>query len=172
MYRTHHTFDQYCISYRTDPALKNEIEIVWLKPLDDLDYVRTWDTWESRPAARPRLYGMRVVGYSVAGCSEKVPSRSIGAKRKYRRRIFWLKESDRDLEPHGVYKLGCPFDAVDPRTLAPGIRGLKTERAWGGPIDRRLQHEGGLWLPDYPDEGPEPTLPLGRELGPDGDEAA
>jgi hypothetical protein len=36
-------------------------------------------------------------------------------------------------EPLFLYVTGAPAEAVDPRTLAPGSKGRKTERSEGGP---------------------------------------
>lgn len=71
-----------------------------------------------------------MVGYAVLGTRAK-PSRSSGT---FRRRVFWLLPHDRDTAPEGLYTTGAPAEAIDPRTLAPGSKGRKTERSEGGPL--------------------------------------
>ncbi len=50
---------------------------------------------------------------------------------RHMRRIFWLKPCDRDSDPTGPYAVNTPQEAVDPRTVKPGIIGYRTERAKG-----------------------------------------
>jgi hypothetical protein len=50
--------------------------------------------------------------------------------------VFWLKDYDRD-SGHGTYlEVSAPSEAVDPRTVAPGVSGQLTARAWGGAVGR------------------------------------
>ncbi|WP_229822945.1 DUF6009 family protein, partial [Streptomyces netropsis] len=70
-------------------------------------------------------------------------SRSSGT---FRRRVFWLLPHDRDSNPDGLYVTGAPAEAVDPRTLAAGIKGGKTERSEGGPPSTAMR-ELGITLP-------------------------
>ncbi|MFB7370330.1 DUF6009 family protein [Streptomyces sp. NPDC056222] len=51
----------------------------------------------------------------------------------FARRVFWVKEHDRS-RPDGVYNSGALTEAVDPRTVAPGVWGELTEPAWGGEL--------------------------------------
>ncbi|WTA32210.1 DUF6009 family protein [Streptomyces chartreusis] len=44
------------------------------------------------------------------------------------------KEHDRSEQPNGMYRSSVPAEAVDPRTVAPGVWGEVTERAWGAPM--------------------------------------
>lgn len=54
---------------------------------------------------------------------------------RFWRRCFYVADWDRGgSEPVPVYSTSCPIEAVDPRTLAPGVDGRVTERAWGGPL--------------------------------------
>ncbi|GHF56250.1 hypothetical protein GCM10010504_25520 [Streptomyces griseus] len=53
---------------------------------------------------------------------------------RFIRRVFWVKEYDRSEQPDGTYGTAAPSEAVDPRTVAPGVWGELTERAWGGPL--------------------------------------
>jgi hypothetical protein len=39
----------------------------------------------------------------------------------FTRRVFFLKDHDRDSDPDGVYSYGAPAEAVDPRTITPGV---------------------------------------------------
>jgi hypothetical protein len=60
--------------------------------------------------------------------------------------VFWLLPHDRDTDPEGLYATGAPAEAVDPRTLAPGSKGCKTERSEGGPPSSAMR-ELGITLP-------------------------
>ncbi|MEU0278300.1 DUF6009 family protein [Streptomyces sp. NPDC006195] len=61
------------------------------------------------------------------GCPER------GHARQVRPPVFWVKDYDRSELPNGTYGTSAP-SAVDPRTVAPGVWGELTERAWGGPL--------------------------------------
>jgi Family of unknown function (DUF6009) len=50
----------------------------------------------------------------------------------FHRRVFWVKSYDRCCEPTGTYETGAPAEAVDPRTVQPGVEGELTDRAWAG----------------------------------------
>jgi hypothetical protein len=106
----------------------HEVALVWLEEIGDLDYVRqSLDRLPTR-RGRPAYHrGGRMVGYAQLGPGAK-PSRSSGT---FRRRVFWLLPHDRDTEPDGLYASGAPAEAVDPRTVAPGCKGRKTERSEG-----------------------------------------
>ncbi|MPY49960.1 DUF6009 family protein [Streptomyces acidicola] len=108
----------------------HEAELVRLEDTAALDYVRQsldrLPTRLVRPACRQ---DGRMAGYALLGPKAE-PSRSSGP---FRRRVFWLLPYDRDTNPDGLYATGAPAKAVDPRTLAPGSKGRKTERSEGGP---------------------------------------
>lgn len=53
----------------------------------------------------------------------------------YIRRCFWLKEYDRANQPDGIYRVGCPVEAIDPLTVNPKVIGKMTDRAWGSLLD-------------------------------------
>ncbi|MFD7403422.1 DUF6009 family protein [Streptomyces sp. NPDC059866] len=72
----------------------------------------------------------RRVGYAVL----RADAQSGAVPGKYVRRVFWVKEHDRSEQPDGLYKTSAPSGAVDPRTVAPGVWGELTERAWGAPF--------------------------------------
>jgi hypothetical protein len=115
-----------CPRVRPD-VLVDEIEIVWLEDVDGLDYVREAVYPLRTRSRRPswHLHAGRVVGYATL---------RPGARRAwpgdfYERRVFWLNDHDRDRRPDGVYRTGTPVEAVDPRTVFPGVPGRLTERA-------------------------------------------
>lgn len=104
--------------------LADEEAIVWLEDIQSLAYVRQWQhTFRYRATAPSREVARslgRMVGYSTVKAT--VSSTYPGM---FTRRIFFLKKHDRDSQPEGVYKTGCPTEGVDPRTVRPGYRGDK-----------------------------------------------
>lgn len=112
-----------------DP-LQHEIEIVWLEDIDRFDYVRETEETSAHFRQRPNADWSepgRMVGYSVL--APNAPNN--GRPARFTRRRFWVKDYDRSEDPNGGYSTGCPVEAVDPRTVAPGVRGRITERARG-----------------------------------------
>ncbi|MDW4903321.1 DUF6009 family protein [Streptomyces californicus] len=127
----------------TEDEISHEIEFVWLEETTDLDYVRqSLDRLPTRRGKPPYHRDGRMIGYALLSPQAKA-SRSSGT---FRRRVFWLLPHDRDTQPQGLYATGAPAEAVDPRTLAPGIKGFKTERSEGGPPSSAMQ-ELGITLP-------------------------
>ncbi|MGW7081818.1 DUF6009 family protein [Streptomyces sp. NPDC054871] len=123
--------------------IREETDIVWLEDSTALDYVRqNLDRLPTRKGKPAYHRDGRMVGYAVLGPGAKA-SRSSGT---FRRRVFWLLPHDRDTEPSGLYATGAPAEAVDPRTLAPGTKGYKTERSEGGPPSSAMR-ELGITLP-------------------------
>ncbi|MGW0614976.1 DUF6009 family protein [Streptomyces sp. NPDC002788] len=113
-----------------EDEIEYEVDLVWLEDISGLDYVRqSLDRLPNRRGKPPYHRDGRMVGYALLGPEAK-PSRSSGT---FRRRVFWLLPHDRDSDPQGLYATGAPAEAVDPRTLAPGGKGRKTERSEGGP---------------------------------------
>jgi len=112
----------------TAGELRHEAGIVWLENIGDLDYVRESLTWVRTRERRPLWPPGRLVGYAV------LDSRAPSHEREFLRRVFWLKVYDRD-SGNPVYSTGAPVEAVDPRTVRPGVPGRLTTRAWG----RRLR---------------------------------
>lgn len=112
-------------------ALEHEEQIVWTEDVSGFDYVR--QTVERLSMTRRKPVGWhgtgRRVGYSVL--KSDAPSGDTG---RFVRRVFWVKDYDRSEQPDGTYKTSAPSEAVDPRTVAPGVWGELTERAWGGPL--------------------------------------
>ena len=126
-----------------EDELVHEDDFVWLEDIDTLDYVRqSLDRLTTRRGKPPYHRDGRMVGYALLGSGAK-PSRSSGT---FRRRVFWLLPHDRDTDPEGLYATGAPAEAVDPRTLAPGSKGCKTERSEGGPPSSAMR-ELGITLP-------------------------
>ncbi|MEV5492601.1 DUF6009 family protein [Streptomyces bobili] len=127
----------------TEDEISHETELVWLEEVDGLDYVRqSLDRLPTRKGRPAYHRDGRMVGYALLGSTAK-PSRSSGT---FRRRVFWLLPHDRDSEPEGLYATGVPAEAVDPRTLAPRVKGFKTERSEGGPPSTAVR-ELGIELP-------------------------
>ncbi|MFC7310209.1 DUF6009 family protein [Streptomyces monticola] len=127
-----------------EDEIAHEADIVWLEDLADLDYVRqSLDRLPTRRGKPAYHRDGRMVGYALLGPGAK-PSRFSGT---FRRRVFWLLPHDRDSEPDGLYATGAPAEAVDPRTLAPGSKGRKTERSEGGPPSPAIE-ERGITLPN------------------------
>lgn len=119
--------------------IAHEADLVWLEDITDLSYVRqSLDRLRNRGDKPPYSRGGRMVGYAVLGPTAK-PSRQSGT---YLRRVFWLLPHDRDLQPDGTYSTGAPSEAVDPRTLAPRVKGYKTERSEGGPASAAMRAMG------------------------------
>ncbi|WP_219518452.1 DUF6009 family protein [Nonomuraea ceibae] len=118
------------MSLINESNLTHEVELVWLEDIDKLDYVRqSLDRLPTR-RGKPAYYrGGRMVGYAVLDRSAK----AAPASGTFHRRVFWLAPHDRDTLPDGEYSTGAPLESVDPRTLAPGKPGHKTERSEGGP---------------------------------------
>ncbi|MEU4209057.1 DUF6009 family protein [Streptomyces sp. NPDC026206] len=127
----------------TEDEISHETELVWLEDTTDLDYVRqSLDRLPTRRGKPAYHRDGRMIGYAILGPAAK-PSRSSGT---FRRRVFWLLPHDRDSAPEGLYVTGAPAEAVDPRTLAAGAKGSKTERSEGGPPSTAMR-ELGITLP-------------------------
>ncbi|WP_051816844.1 DUF6009 family protein [Kitasatospora sp. NRRL B-11411] len=119
---------------RKDPdAIRDEDGIVWTEDIDRLDYVRESISVTSAPRRRPVPWDGpgRRIGYSVLRPDAPGDEVSTG---RFRRRVFWVKEHDRSERPGDTYKTEMPSEGVNPRTVAPGVWGEVTERAWGGPL--------------------------------------
>lgn len=127
----------------SEEEIAHETELVWLEDPQALDYVRqSLDRLPTRKGKPAYHRDGRMVGYAILGPGAK-PSRSSGT---FRRRVFWLLPHDRDTDPTGLYTKGAPAEAVDPRTVAAGVKGCKTERSEGGPPSTAMR-ELGITLP-------------------------
>ncbi|MFF7856460.1 DUF6009 family protein [Rhodococcus erythropolis] len=123
----------------TEDEISHEQELVWLEDVSSLDYVRqSLDRLASRRGKPAYHRDGRMVGYAVLGPKAKA-SRSSGT---FRRRVFWLLPHDRDTDPQGLYATGAPAEAVDPETIAPRVKGYKTERSEGGPPSSAMREIG------------------------------
>ena len=112
----------------TSGALQLESELVWLDDISKYDYVRVI---EQTVMSRVGLPKTRHIGYRTVGYTNLRAEARSSRFRLLTKRVFFVKSHDRSEQPDGVYKTGCPIEAVDPRTLAPGIEGVVTDRAWG-----------------------------------------
>lgn len=113
--------------------ISSEEAIVWLDNLERYDYVReSLDCWTPRRRGRIRWPLGRLIGYTELrrDAAPWMPADDIGPA-AFVRRVFWVKEHDRSEQPDGIYAVGCPVEAVDPRTVTPGVLGDKTTRTWG-----------------------------------------
>ncbi|MEV0090077.1 DUF6009 family protein [Streptomyces sp. NPDC050738] len=111
-------------------AICHEDGIIWTEDISTFDYVRQTLVVDASTRRRPvswRGQGRRV-GYSVL----KPGSPSGDSPGGFVRRVFWVKDYDRSEQPRGTYKTTTPSEGVDPRTVAPGVWGDLTDRAWGG----------------------------------------
>ncbi|MER6747388.1 DUF6009 family protein [Streptomyces fungicidicus] len=113
-------------------ALEYEDGIVWTEDIERFDYVRQSIELSASTRRRPvSWHGTgRRVGYAVLRAD--APSGDVPGQ--FVRRVFWVKEHDRSEQPSGTYRQSAPSEAVDPRTIAPGVWGELTERAWGAPL--------------------------------------
>ncbi len=106
-------------------APSNEDGIVWTEDVTDVDYVREDCIRVDNRRRFIEYWGMgRTVGYSTL--PPDVESDDTG---QFRRRVFWLHPGDRADDPYGPYAVHTPMEAVDPRTVAPGVPGRHTERS-------------------------------------------
>lgn len=98
-----------------DDPLAYEKSIMWLEDIDPIRFVRTVEVRcaRSRRGALNLSTGERVIGYA-----KLTPDAPRDPKTDhYTRRLFYLKASDTDP------RSSVPPDAVDPRTILPGVRG-------------------------------------------------
>lgn len=116
--------------------ISHECEIVWQEDISKLDYVREVVVLTGTRQRPARYHAGRRIGYAVL--DKKAPSSSG----YFQRRVFILLPHDRDSQPDGVYKVGAPVEAVDPRTVLPKVYGQLTERAWGKPFAEGEEKDG------------------------------
>ncbi|MFF2641063.1 DUF6009 family protein [Streptomyces niveus] len=112
-------------------ALEYEDDIVWTEDIESFDYVRQSVELSVSTRRHPVPWSGhgRRVGYAVL--RPDAPSGEVPGK--FIRRVFWVKEYDRSEQPNGTYKRSAPSEAVDPRTVVPGVWGELTLRAKGAP---------------------------------------
>jgi hypothetical protein len=114
--------------------LEYEAEIVWLDDPSKYDYVRAVPILTGSRDKPIRGIGDRIVGYAILR-----PDAPADYPRRWYRRVFHIMKGDRDDgkdRNKGPYAIGCPVESVDPLTVAPGVKGEITERAWGGPLPK------------------------------------
>lgn len=95
-----------------------EERIVWLRDPRQFAYLRESIYCTTR--RRGPISGRYIEDLAfIVGYAECVPKgKSGGWRTAYRRRFWWLKVHDRDLDPTGVYARGGPAEAVDPASIA------------------------------------------------------
>jgi hypothetical protein len=98
-----------------------EERIVWLEDPLQYTYLREGTYGRTRRTGKIRgVPGCRLIGYT----EHRKHGRGIVP---YRRRFWWLKPYDRDLEPDGVYADHYPAEAVDPGSIQVGTRSRSPE---------------------------------------------
>ncbi len=109
--------------------LPQEIAVVWLMPIDAMDYVRQSPTYGLTRQGPPTWYWLPDSGYHLIGYTNLRPDADWSSfdeengEPYFRRRVFWLKDADRFFSPDGPYrdKRTAPSDSVDPRLVKPGL---------------------------------------------------
>jgi hypothetical protein len=123
------------ISESCESKLVGESNVIWLRDISDIPYVRVYvNECCYRRKGKLKYSDFEVIGYTEL--EKDAPNN--GMRGCFTRRVFWLKPHDRFYEPKGVYKIGCPVEAIDPLTIAPKIFGQQTDRAWGKPLPKAL----------------------------------
>lgn len=97
-----------------DPPAGEE-RITWLvvDPLQ-FTYLREGTFLLARRRGKPRFPAHLFVGYS------EIRADAVGFQGRFFRRVWWLKEYDRDLSPEGSYSAGHPCEAVIPASIQVG----------------------------------------------------
>jgi Family of unknown function (DUF6009) len=82
--------------------LRHEVQIVWLGDITRLDYGReaVWNTFPTRQR-RPSWRGREG---RLVGCSTRAPNAPHPQMGLFTRRVFWVRDYDRDSQPRGVYQ--------------------------------------------------------------------
>jgi PHP family Zn ribbon phosphoesterase len=115
----------------TPDKIEHEERIVWEQDPSRFEYVRQ----------RLERCGTRVKGVPFNGRGERVgyavlaPHAPRIRKGVWERRVFYVRSNDRSEHPReaGPYEETAPYEAVDPRSLAPGAVGRITQRVWKAP---------------------------------------
>ncbi len=104
------------IAWSDDHPLAYEKSIVWLEDIEKLDYVRVVRVTCAKSRRGPLVVnsGERVVGYAKLMADAPRDAKT----QRFARRLFYLKDSDR-MDGSG----SIPANAVDPRTVLPGVAG-------------------------------------------------
>ncbi|MBD2533457.1 transcription factor [Nostoc flagelliforme FACHB-838] len=123
------------VKSQTPSDIQFESKIVWLSNIDAIPYVREYfNTCCSRRKGKVKYQTYQIIGY--AELEDKAPN--TGRSGCFARRIFWLAKHDRFYQPDGVYKQGCPIEAIDPLTVFPKVLGQITTRAWNGTFSQEI----------------------------------
>lgn len=105
-----------------DEVLASETDVAWLYDPAHFDYVRQGAIVTRKPSGLPSDYiggSSLIVGYSNV-CDN--------GRGLYRRRIFYVRDTDRYCDPMGGYRYGAPVEAMDPITISAGEAGFITDR--------------------------------------------
>jgi len=140
--------------------LRYEDAIVWTEDVSQVDYVRARLDHFTSSRQRPiRWRGPgRLVGYTTLS-----PNAPAGeAPGRFARRVFWIDPGDRSEKPNGIYRVGAPAEAIDPRTIAIGIWGELTDRAEGAELPPTKGDDSLPADPARPAGGKNPVVP-GRD---------
>lgn len=93
-----------------------EERIVWLRDPRQFAYLREGIMCTTRSSGP--ISGRYIEDLAfIVGYAECLPKSAGHGRMAYRRRFWWLKEHDRDLDPQGVYARGRPAEAVDPASI-------------------------------------------------------
>ncbi len=107
-----HLLDQ----WQPDNPLAFEKSIVWLRPLDTLDFVRVATIRNAKSRRGPLLSSANV---TILGYSKLTSDAHFDPQTKaYTRRMFYLTERDFELNSNEF-----PEGAIDPQTILPGQPG-------------------------------------------------
>jgi hypothetical protein len=99
-----------------DDPLSYEQSIVWLQPLDGLDFVRVAYIRNAKSRRGPLAVGGTGMILGYAKLTEDAPvNRETG---RYTRRLFYLKEEDSQLNMNQF-----PAGSIDPRSVLPSVFG-------------------------------------------------
>lgn len=106
-----------CESLLFAAELEDEEEIIWLEDVSEARYVREALMLVKNSRGKPEIEAddTRVVGYA------NLVSEADCATGYAFRRVFTL----RDYDPYGRQPYQMPTEAVDPRTVEPGVPGRK-----------------------------------------------
>lgn len=115
-------------------SLEVEARIVWLEDIERYDYVRVIEQFVHSKTGLPKR---RHVGHRTVGYANLLSEARRDMAGYLKKRVFFVQKHDRSERPDGVYRSGCPAEAVDPRTVQAGVAGHITDRAAGIPSSPR-----------------------------------
>lgn len=102
-------------------------EIIWLEDPLKYSYLRETvyiTTAPKKIAIKTPIWEnqAKIIGYEI------FIKENEAAQNTYERRVWWLKKSDRDLDPEGVYKNNHPYEAVLPESIRVGEKSTPPKR--------------------------------------------